>query len=128
MIDDNSFKTQDIFFKLVKYHCTRLILQVNIKNIYLSLKNNILISKKRRFSCPSHNKNDILDITEDNSLQTRSIRSKLVASDSIRLSIQVNIKNKYLLLKNILLFTKKRRFLCLLLAEHDILAMILENS
>ena len=100
MIDNNSFKTQDILFKLVTYHSTRLTLQVNIKSMYLSLKNYILISKKRRFSCLSHTENDILDMTEDNSLQTRDICSKLVAFDSIRLTIQV--RNMYLLLKNIL--------------------------
>ena len=40
MIDDNSLKTQDIRLKLDSFDSIRLTLEVSIKNICLSLKNN----------------------------------------------------------------------------------------
>ena len=53
MIDDNSLKTQDIRLKLVSFDSIRLSLRVNIKIMYLSLKNNFLFSKEHRLSCLS---------------------------------------------------------------------------
>ena len=70
MIDDNSLKTQDIRSKLVSLDSIRLTLQDNIKNTYLSLKNNRLFSKKRRFSYLSPTENDILFTIDNNSLKT----------------------------------------------------------
>ena len=104
MIDNNSLKTQDIRFKLVSFDSTRFALQGSIKIICLSLKNNFLFSKKPRFSCLSLKEYYILDVIDDNSLKTQDIRFKLVSFDSICLTLQVNIKNMYLSLKNNLLF------------------------
>ena len=75
IIDDNFLKTQVIRFKLVAFDCIRLILQVNTKNMYLSLKNNILLSKKLEFSCLSPTEHDIFAMIADNSLKTKGVRS-----------------------------------------------------
>ena len=40
--DDNALKTQDICFRRVALHSTRLTLQVHTKNMYLSLKYHVL--------------------------------------------------------------------------------------
>ena len=65
---------------------------------------------------------------DDNSSKTQDIRSKLVSLDSIRLTLQNNIKNMYFSLKNNRLFPKKRRFSYLSPTENDILFAIDNNS
>ena len=113
MIDDNSLKTQDIRLKLDSFDSIRITLQVDHKNMYLSLKNNFLFSKKRRCSCLSPTEHDILDMIDDYSSKTQDIRSKLVSFDSIRFTLQLDHKNMYFSLKNNLLFSKKHRSSCL---------------
>ena len=71
------------------------------------MKNILLVAKKRRFSRLSPTGHDILAVIDDNTLKSQDIHSKLVAFDSIRLTLQVNIKNMYLSLKNNLLFSGK---------------------
>ena len=46
MIDDNSWKTQDVRFYLVAFDCICSTLQDNIKDMYLSLKNDPLFPMK----------------------------------------------------------------------------------
>ena len=121
MIDDNSWKTKDTPFKVVAFEAT-------VKNMYLSLKNNLSFSKNFRLSCLSPTKHVILEIFDDNSVQTRDIHSKLVAFDSIHLTLPVNIKNMYLSMNDNILFSKKPRFSCFSHTEHDILNMIDDNS
>ena len=104
MIDDNSLKTCDIPFKLDSFDSIRLTLQVSNKIICLSLKNNLLFSKKPRFSCLSLTEYYVLAMIDDNALKTQDIRFKRVSFDSIRLTLQVNIKTMYLSLKNNFLF------------------------
>ena len=50
MIDDNSLKTQDILSNLVAFDSIRLTLQVYYKNMYLSVKNNLLYRTMERLS------------------------------------------------------------------------------
>ena len=50
MIDDNSLKTIDIPAKSLSFNSIRLTLQVDHKNMYHSFNNNLLSSKKHRFS------------------------------------------------------------------------------
>ena len=97
MINDNSLKTQDMLFKIESFDIICLTQQVNIKNMYLSLKNKLLFSKKPRFSCLTVTEYCILDLIHDNSLKTQDIRFKLVSFDSIRVTLQVKIKNEYVL-------------------------------
>ena len=92
MFDENSLKTQDIRSKLVAFDSIRLTLPVKKKCMYLSLKNNLLFPKKRRFSCLSPTEYDILDMIEDNSLKTQDIRFKLVAFHSIRFEGYATLK------------------------------------
>ena len=94
--DNNSMKTQDIRFKLVSFDSIRLTLQLNIRNIYISLLNNILFSKNLRLSCISHTEYLILAMIVNISLKPQDIRFKLVSYDRIRLTLQVHIKNMYL--------------------------------
>ena len=100
MIKDNCLNNQDICFKQVVFERIRLSQHAKTKNMYFSLKNNILFSKIHRLSCLSPTNHDILDMIDNNTLQTRDILSKLVAFDSIHLTLPVNNKNVYLLLKN----------------------------
>ena len=67
MIGNKSLKTQDIPLKLVSFDSICLTLQENHKNMYLSLKNNLLSSNKCRFSCLPHTEYDILAMIDDNS-------------------------------------------------------------
>ena len=58
MIDDNSWKTQDVRFYLVAFDCICSTLQDNIKDMYLSLKNDPLFPMKcwfPRLSPTEHN-------------------------------------------------------------------------
>ena len=96
--------------------------------MYFSLKNNLFFSKKCWFLFLPSLGLDILDMIDDIVSKTQDIPSKLVSFNSIRLTLQVDLKNMYLWLKNKLLFSKKRRHLCLSPTEHDILAMIDDNS
>ena len=72
---NNSLKIQVIHFKLVACKSIRLTLQVNIENMYLSLKNNILLSEELGISCLSPKEHDILGVIDDNSLKTLNILS-----------------------------------------------------
>ena len=65
---------------------------------------------------------------DDNSLKPRVIPSKLVSIGSIRRTLQTDHKDMYLFLRNNLLFSKKRRFLCISPTEYDVLAKIDDNS
>ena len=60
--------------------------------MYLSFKNNILFSKKRRLSCLQSAEHVILDMIDDNSWKTKDILFKCVAIDSFHLTLQVIIK------------------------------------
>ena len=60
--------------------------------MYLSLINNLLFSKELQFSYLLPKEHDILSIFDDNSLKTQAIRFKQIALESIRLTLQVNIK------------------------------------
>ena len=104
VIYNNTLKTQDINSKLVSFVSIRLTLQVDHKNMYLSLKNNLLFSKKPRFSCLSLTELYVLAMIKDNSLKTQDIRFKLLSFDSILLTLQLSIKNIYLSRKNNFLF------------------------
>ena len=83
MIDDNSLKTRLTHSKLVSIDRIRCTLQAEHKNMSVSLRNNHLFTKKRRFSCISTTEHDILGMTDDNSLNIRVILSKLVSIDRI---------------------------------------------
>ena len=87
-----SLKNQDIRFNLIAFDSIRSTLHVNMKITYLSMKKNVLLSKKFRFSCLSSTEHYILAMIDDNSLKTQDIRSKLAAFDRIHLFLQVNIK------------------------------------
>ena len=87
IFDDNSSKTQDILSKLVSFDSIRSPLPVDIKNMYLCLKNNILFSVKRRLSCHSNTEYNVLAIIDDSSLKIQDICPKLVSFDSILLTL-----------------------------------------
>ena len=124
MIDDKSLKTRVIASKLAPIDKIRWILKAEHKNMYVSLRNNDLFSKKRRFSCISPMEHDILGMIDDNSLKTRLTHSKLVSIDRIRWSLQAENKNMCVSMRNNDLFSKKRRFSRISQTDHDILCMI----
>ena len=78
--------------------------------MYVWLKNNILFSKKRRFSCLSSTEHDVMARINDISLKTQDIPQKLASFESIRLILQVDYKNMYVCLKNNLLFSRNLDF------------------
>ena len=86
------------------------------------------VTKKRRFSCISPTEHDVLGMIADNSLRTSAIPSKLVSNDSNRWTLQANHQNMCGSLRNIDLFSKKRRLSCISPTEHDILGMNDDNS
>ena len=88
-MDDNSLKTEDIRFKLIAFDSVRLTLHVNIKNMYLLLKNNISFPKKLRFSCFTPVEIYILAMIDNNSLKSKDIRLKLVGLGSIRFECHI---------------------------------------
>ena len=90
----------------------------------VSLRNNDLFSKKRRFSCNSQTEHDYLAKTDDNSLKTHALPSKLVSNDSIRSTLQAKHKNMCFSLRNKDLFSKKRRFSTISPTELVVLANI----
>ena len=110
IIDDNSLKTRVIPSKLVSIDIILWSLQAKHKNMCVSMSNNDLFSKKRRFSWTSQTDHDILDMIDDISLKTRVITPKLVSIDSIRWSLQAKQKNMFVSYRNEGLFLKKRRF------------------
>ena len=106
MIDDKSSKIEDIRSKLIAFDSIHLTLQVNSKNIYLTLKNNISLSKKPRVSCFKPSGHYILSMIDDNSLKTQDTLFKLRSFGRFRSALQVNIKNMLLSLKSHILFSK----------------------
>ena len=93
----------------------------------VSLRNNDLFLKKRRFSCISRTEHDYLGMIDDNTLKTRVILSKLDSIDSIRCTLQAEHKNIYVSWTNIDLFSKKRKFSCISPMENDMLDKIDDN-
>ena len=61
--------------------------------MWVFVRNNDLISKKRRFSRNSQTEHDILGMIDDNSLKTNVIPSKLASLDSVRWTLQAEHKN-----------------------------------
>ena len=84
MVDDNSLKTRVIPSKLDSCDRIRWILHAERKNMCVSVRENELLSKKRRFSYISPTEQDILGMIDDNSMKTRVIPSKLTSFDRIR--------------------------------------------
>ena len=125
IIADNSLKAQDSPSKLVPFDSIRVTLQVNHKNMFLWLRNNLLFSKKRRFSCLSNMGHDILCMINDNSMNTQGISWKLVSSDIIRLTLQVD--HKICILGCTIIFSYRRMFNFRALA-YVILSMIDDYS
>ena len=76
--------------------------------MYLSLKDHLLFSKILRFSCLSPTEYHILAMIHNIFLKILDINFNLVSFDSIRLYLQINIKNLYFSLNNILYFTKDK--------------------
>ena len=128
MIKDNSLKTRVIPSKLVSIDSIRWTLQAEHKNMCVSLRNNDLFSKKRRFSCISPTELDILGMIDDISLKTCVIASKLGPIDKIRWTLHGEHKNMCVSSSNNDLFSKKRRFSCISPTELDILGMIDDKS
>ena len=60
MIDDNFLKTGVIPSKLAPIDKIRWTLQAEPKNMWVSVRNNDLFSKKRRFSCISQTEHYIV--------------------------------------------------------------------
>ena len=128
MIDDNSLKIQDIRSKQVAFDRIRINLHVNHRNMYLSLKNNLLFSKKLRFLFILPTEHDIMAMIDGNSLKNQDICFQLFAFDSIRLNLHAKVNNMIFSFKNYLLFSKKHRFSCLSHTQHDIMPMVDDNS
>ena len=78
MIDDKSLKTRVLASKLASFDRIRLTLLAEHKNMCVSLRNNDLFSKKRRFSCISATEHHHLGMIDNNSLKIRVIPSKLI--------------------------------------------------
>ena len=87
-IDDISLKTRVISSKLVSLDSIRWTLQARHKNMHVSLRNNDLFCKKRRFSGIIQMGHDYLCIIDDNCLKSRVIPNKLISIDSIRWTLQ----------------------------------------
>ena len=128
MIDDKSLKTRVLASKLASFDRIRLTLLAEHKNMCVSLRNNDLFSKKRRFSCISPTELDILGMIDDISLKTCVIASKLGPIDKIRWTLHGEHKNMCVSSSNNDLFSKKRRFSCISPTELDILGMIDDKS
>ena len=79
----------------------------------VSLRNNDLFSKKRRFSWILATEHDPLSMIVDISLKTRAIPSKQISVDSFRWNLQAEQVYFSVSLRNIDLFSKKLRFLCI---------------
>lgn len=94
----------------------------------VSLRTYDLFTKKRRYSCISPTEHDILVMIDDNSLKTRVIPSEIISFDRIRWTLQAEHKNMCVSSRKNDLFTKKRRFLCILQTDNDILDTIVDNS
>ena len=71
---------------------------------------------------------DPLGMIVDISLKTRAIPSKLISVDSFRWNLQAEQVYFSVSLRNIDLLSKKRRFLGISPTEHNIFAMIDDNS
>ena len=121
-------KSRVIPLKQVWNDRIRWILHAEHTNMCISLRNNDIFSKKRRFSCISPTKQDILGMIDGNALKTRVIPPKLSSIDRILWTLQTKHKNMWVSVRNNDLFTKKRRFLCILQTDNDILDTIVDNS
>ena len=96
-IEDISLKPRVIPSKLFSIYSIRWTLRADHKNMWVSLRNSLLFSKKRRFSCISPTNHNIFGTIDDNSLKTRVIHSKLVSIDSSRGTLQAEQKTSVFL-------------------------------
>ena len=117
MVINNCLKTQNIRFKLFSFDSICSIPQDNSKTCIYRWKINLYPQRDFDFLA-SRLRNTIfwiwlIIILWKHNIFTQHIRFKLASFDSIWSTLQVNIKNMYLSLKNNLLLSKKHRFTCL---------------